>query len=147
MPTWSKAVPDMTSPAASGRHLSKFEKRPTAVFAVSRTQCQRRLQISRVKNIGNVSELSAVAVRFGPTLWWVYCINSNEVLKLVSTHWCGSSSAESIWRKSVKSSWHSTRNSCLLLMINEKCKPIVQMFFVAFFCFFRRGSVQQQHLL
>ena len=51
-------MPETTSLAASGRHLSRFEKRrkmphPTALFALSIThccimQCQRRLQISRV---------------------------------------------------------------------------------------------------
>ena len=54
----NRLPPDMTSPAASGHHLSKFEKRPemphpTALFAINQMQCQRRLQISRVKNIGN----------------------------------------------------------------------------------------------
>ena len=34
---------------------------PTVLFALSLMQCQRRLQISRVKNIGNVFELSGVA--------------------------------------------------------------------------------------
>ena len=50
---------EMTSIAASGRHLSRFETRPkmphpTALLALSITLCQRRLQISQVKNIGNV---------------------------------------------------------------------------------------------
>ena len=67
VPTLSKAIPDMTSPA-SGRHISKFEKRPkmphsTALFEFSLMQCQRRPRISRVKNIGNVFELSGVAFR------------------------------------------------------------------------------------
>ena len=71
MPTYSKAIPHMTSPVVSGRHLSTFEKRPkmphpTALFALSLIQCQRRLQISRVKNIGNVSILSGVAFRLAP---------------------------------------------------------------------------------
>ena len=35
----------------------------TALFALSLTQYQRRLHISRVKNIGNVFELSGVAFR------------------------------------------------------------------------------------
>ena len=69
VPTESKAIPDvMTSPAASGRHLSKFVKRPkmphpTALFAFSLMQCKRRLQISRAKNIGNVFESSGVSFR------------------------------------------------------------------------------------
>ena len=68
VPTQSKAIPDMTAPAASSQHLSKFEKRlqmshPTALFALSLMQCQRRLQISRLKNISNVFELSGVAFR------------------------------------------------------------------------------------
>ena len=59
------------SSAASGRHLSKFEKRPKmphpmTLFALSLMQCQRRLQISRVKNIGNVFELRGVAFRLAP---------------------------------------------------------------------------------
>ena len=49
--------------------LSKFEKpkmhHPTALFALS-MQCQWSLQISRVKNIGNVLELSGVAFRLAP---------------------------------------------------------------------------------
>ena len=61
----------MTSPAASGQHLSKFEKRakiphPTALFAFNLMQCQRGLQISRAKNIVNVFELSSVAFRLAP---------------------------------------------------------------------------------
>ena len=68
MPTYSDAVLDMTSPAASGRHLPKFEKRPKmlqprALFVLNLMQCQRRLQNSRVKNIGNVFELSSVTFR------------------------------------------------------------------------------------
>ena len=51
---------DMISPPASGWHLTKFEKRPkmpnmAALLALSLMQCQRRLKISRVKNIRNVS--------------------------------------------------------------------------------------------
>ena len=50
----------MTSPAASGQHLSKLEKRPkmphpTALFALNLMQCRRRLQISHVNNIGKVA--------------------------------------------------------------------------------------------
>ena len=71
-------LPDRTSLTDSGRHLSKFEKRlkmprPTALFALSLMQCQRRLQISRVKNIGNVFELIDVAFHLSPTLWWGSC--------------------------------------------------------------------------
>ena len=67
MPTWSKALADMTWPAASGRHLSKFEKGPkmshrTVLFA-SLMQYQGRLKISRVKHICNVFELSDVSFR------------------------------------------------------------------------------------
>ena len=59
-------LPDMTSTAASGRHLSKFETRPkmqdpAALFTLSLMQCQRHLQIARVKDIGSVVELSGVA--------------------------------------------------------------------------------------
>ena len=39
---------------------------PTALFALSVLHCQRRLQISRVKNIGNVFELSGEAFRLAP---------------------------------------------------------------------------------
>ena len=68
----------MTLPAASGRHLWKFEKRPKmphwmALFALNLMQCQRGLEISRVKNVGNVFELSGVAFRLAPTLWWASC--------------------------------------------------------------------------
>ena len=40
MPTYSKVIPDMTSPATTGRHLSNFEKRlkmppPTALGRIS----------------------------------------------------------------------------------------------------------------
>ena len=54
----------MTSPAASGRHLSKFEKRPkmphpTALFALSLMQRQRRLQIYRVKISATFSNQAA----------------------------------------------------------------------------------------
>ena len=38
------------------------------LFALCLVQCQRRLQISDVKNIGNVVELSGVAFRLAPTL-------------------------------------------------------------------------------
>ena len=59
VPIYSKALPDGTLPAASGPHLSEFEKRPkllhaTALFAFSLMQCQWRLPISRVENIDNV---------------------------------------------------------------------------------------------
>ena len=71
MPTWSKAIPDLTSPAACGLHLLKFKKRPkmsylTALFALSLMQCQRRVQISRVKNIGNVFQLSSLTFHLAP---------------------------------------------------------------------------------
>ena len=61
----------MSSPVASGRHLSKFEKRPkmprpTALFSLNLMQCQISLQISRVKNSGNVFELSGAAFRLAP---------------------------------------------------------------------------------
>ena len=36
---------------------------PTALFALSQMRCQRRLQISQEKNIGNVFELSGMAFR------------------------------------------------------------------------------------
>ena len=36
---------------------------PTALFELSVMRCQGRLKISRVNNIGNVSELSGVAFR------------------------------------------------------------------------------------
>ena len=54
----------MTSPAASGRHLSRFEQRPkmpclTALFSLSLMQCHRHLQISRAKNIDSVVERGA----------------------------------------------------------------------------------------
>ena len=39
---------------------------PTALFALSLVQCQGRLQISRVKNIYNVFELSGVAFLLAP---------------------------------------------------------------------------------
>ena len=55
MPTQSTATPDMTSPATSGWHSSKFEKRPKC--------CLRRL-LSRIW----------VARRFAwPTNWWASC--------------------------------------------------------------------------
>ena len=71
MPTYSTTLPDMTSQAASGLRLSKFEKRrkmphPTALLALILMQCQRSVQISRVRNIGNVFELSGVAFRIAP---------------------------------------------------------------------------------
>ena len=71
VPTWSKAIDDMTLLAASGRHWSNFEKQPkmphpTAFFALSLMQCQTPLQLSRLKNIGNVFELSDVAFRLAP---------------------------------------------------------------------------------
>ena len=61
----------MTSPDASGRHLSKFERgpkmpHPTALFAINLMQCQIRLEISCAKNIGNAFELSDVALRLAP---------------------------------------------------------------------------------
>ena len=71
MQTQSKAIPDVTSPAASSMHLLKVEKlpqmpHPTALFASSLMQCQSRLQISRLKNIGNVFKLSGVAFHIVP---------------------------------------------------------------------------------
>ena len=39
---------------------------PTALFALNLMQSQMRFQISRVKNIGNVLELSDVAFRIAP---------------------------------------------------------------------------------
>ena len=72
----------MTSPAASGRRLSRFEKRrkiplPTALFTLSIMQrcimqCQRRLQIYRVKNIATF-EIKAAWHFAHPTLWWASC--------------------------------------------------------------------------
>ena len=61
----------MMSPAASDRHLSGFEKRPkmphpTTLFALSLVHCQRRLHISRVKNISKVLEESGVSFRLAP---------------------------------------------------------------------------------
>ena len=68
----------MTSPAASGRHLSRLEKRPkmphpTALLALSIMQCgikpnavSKASQIYRVKNIANVSEQSGVAFCLAP---------------------------------------------------------------------------------
>ena len=35
----------------------------TTLFGLSKMQCQRRLQISRVKNIANIFELSGVTFR------------------------------------------------------------------------------------
>ena len=40
---------------------------PTASFALSLMQCQRRLQISRAKNIGKVLEKSGVTFRLAPS--------------------------------------------------------------------------------
>ena len=57
---------DMTSLATSSRHFSKFEKmveNAAADAALILMQRQRRLQISRAKNIGNVCELRGVAFR------------------------------------------------------------------------------------
>ena len=61
----------MTSSAAFGQHLLKFKKRPkmqhpTTLFALSLMQCQMGSYISRVKNIGNVFELSGVVFRLAP---------------------------------------------------------------------------------
>ena len=39
---------------------------PTALFTLGLIQCQRRLHISKVENIGNVFELSGVAFRLAP---------------------------------------------------------------------------------
>ena len=39
---------------------------PTALLALSLIQWPRRLQISRVKNFGNVSEISGVSFRLAP---------------------------------------------------------------------------------
>ena len=71
----------MTQPTTSGRHLSRFEIRPKithpmALFALNQMQCQRRLQISRTKNIGNVLEQGGVAFRLAPShggllVYWV----------------------------------------------------------------------------
>ena len=52
-------MPEITSPAASGWHSSRFEElrkisHPTALFPSSIKQCQRRLKISGVRDIGNV---------------------------------------------------------------------------------------------
>ena len=49
----------------------EFKKRPekphsTALFALNLMQRQRRLQFSRVKNIGNVFELSGMAFHLAP---------------------------------------------------------------------------------
>ena len=80
----------MTSPAASGRRLSKFKKTAKNAAAdnmvgiievrkaaenaasdgfvcISLMQRQRRLHISRVKYIGNVFELGCVAFRLAPS--------------------------------------------------------------------------------
>ena len=43
---------------------------PTALFALNLMQYQTRLQITRMKYIGNVFELSGVAFHLIPTLWW-----------------------------------------------------------------------------
>ena len=58
----------MTSPGASGRHLSDLEKRPkmphpTALFALNIMQCRGRLQNFRAKHFDNAFELSGVAFR------------------------------------------------------------------------------------
>ena len=71
MPTWSIVTLDMISPATSHQHLSKFENLQkmlhlTTLFALSVMQCQRRLQISRVKNIDSVFCLSGVAFLLAP---------------------------------------------------------------------------------
>ena len=85
----SRVTRDMTSPAASQRHLSKFEKRPpkmphpTTLFALSLMQCQRRLQISRVKNIGNIIELRGMAFCLVPPYGKFY----NEV-NVISIKMC-----------------------------------------------------------
>ena len=39
---------------------------PTALFALSLMQCQRRLRISRVKNSDNVFDLRVVSFRLAP---------------------------------------------------------------------------------
>ena len=62
-----EAILDMTSPAASGRQLSKFKKRPkmshpTAVFALSALS-KASSNFSREEYISNLFELSGVAFR------------------------------------------------------------------------------------
>ena len=58
MQTWSTATPDMTSPATSGGHLSKFAKRP---------------EMPPPTALGRL----LVARRFAcPTNWWASCWTS-----------------------------------------------------------------------
>ena len=75
----------MTSLAASGRQLLMFEKRPKmphpkSLFTWSLLQCQRRLQISQVKNICNVFEL--ISVSPSPALWWTSCCVVSQLWRL-----------------------------------------------------------------
>ena len=83
-------LPEKTSLAASGRHLSRFEERqytphPTALFALSLMQCERPLQISRVKNIGNVLEYSGVTFRLAQLMvGFLFITLDSWILSLVS---------------------------------------------------------------
>ena len=56
---------------------------PTALFALNDTkmQCQRRFQISRVKNISNFLEQSGVAFRLAPPYGGLF-VNLNELNEL-----------------------------------------------------------------
>ena len=52
---------------------------PTVLFALNLMQCQRRLQISRVKNIGSLFELSGVGFRLVvPSYGGLLILNSDN---------------------------------------------------------------------
>ena len=82
-------VAEITSLPASGWHLSRLKKRPkthpTALFALSLMQCQRRLEFLKWRI--SVFRIKQRGVSPSPTLWWASCWHTNTSLTKIHKLW------------------------------------------------------------